>query len=61
MKVKEIDTASSSHYLFNSKGSVMGFFGRIFYSQQQREVGKSKYNVHLPRSTLRQILYDEGK
>ena len=36
----------------------MGFFGRAFYSHEQRVVGKSKYNVHLPRTVLRRILYE---
>jgi hypothetical protein len=45
------DVPSSSHYIFDPKGNIVGFFGRSFASSS--EAGskgastKSKYNVHV--------------
>lgn len=55
---KSLDTPSSSHVLFDNEGKVIGFFGRVFHADAGK-VPKNKYNLHVPRQVLREVLYKE--
>eukprot|EP01117_Protostelium_nocturnum_P017724 TRINITY_DN7269_c0_g1_i1.p1 TRINITY_DN7269_c0_g1~~TRINITY_DN7269_c0_g1_i1.p1 ORF type:complete len:527 (-),score=185.60 TRINITY_DN7269_c0_g1_i1:398-1978(-) len=61
-KVKEMDTPSRSHYIFNSKGDVIGFFGTVFYPAETNSPilkDSKKYNLHIGRQELRRILMEK--
>jgi len=62
-QVKAVDTPSRSHYIFDSQGNIVNFFGTIFWSQQRPEATTSKsnkkYNLHIGRTNLRRIIYEE--
>lgn len=61
-QVKCVDTPSRSHYIFDSQGNIINFFGTIFWSSQDTVVttkSKKKYNLHIGRTNLRRIIYDE--
>lgn len=61
-RVKNIDTPSRSHYIFDSDGNIINFFGTIFWPKSEvTYVPKKnkKYNLHISRTNLRNILYDE--
>jgi len=60
-QVQRMDTPSRSHYIFRKDGSLIGFFGTIFWPEAEKESGSikktnKKYNLHIERQELRQIL-----
>lgn len=57
-QVLDVDTPSSSHYIFHSDGSIAGFFGRAF-SPQGISHKRNNFNLHIPRQTLRQFIHDK--
>jgi salicylate hydroxylase len=60
-QVKQLDTPSRSHYIFDHSGNIIGFFGTIFWPTQAEHTispkQKKKYNLHIGRQSLRNILY----
>jgi len=60
-KVKNMDTPSRSHFIFKSDGSIIGFFGTIFWPIPETNSAKqcSKHNLHIGRQDLRKILMEE--
>jgi len=59
-KVRQIDTPSRSHYIFDCDGNIISFFGTKFWPTPPATSGKkSKHNLHISRQNLRKILYDE--
>ncbi len=60
-KVKDMDTPSRSHYIFKSDGSIIGFFGTVFWPIPETNSAKSssKHNLHIGRQDLRKILMNE--
>jgi salicylate hydroxylase len=60
-QVQRMDTPSRSHYIFRKDGSLMGFFGTIFWIESEKNCelkikNNKKYNLHIERQELRQIL-----
>jgi hypothetical protein len=67
------DTPSSSHYIFDAQGNVVGFFGPKFKTTGRHahipvrksdgsafgQKLQSRFNVHTPRQQLRQLLYQQ--
>jgi salicylate hydroxylase len=68
-RVKDLDTPSRSHYIFDWKGKILGFYGTVFYpdsaasstSPTSSLSGKSrkKHNLHISRQNLRRILQNK--
>ncbi len=61
-RVKMIDTPSRSHYIFDNSGKIINFFGTIFWQTEesiQKIKNNKKYNLHISRTNLRNIIYDE--
>ncbi|CAF1106630.1 unnamed protein product [Didymodactylos carnosus] len=58
--VKYLDTPSRSHFIFHSNGSIIGFFGTLFWpTPESNHVTNKKYNLHIGRQQLRAILMDQ--
>jgi len=60
-KVKALDTPSRSHYIFDSEGNIICFFGTVFYPQPTTPVvpaNRKKHNLHISRQNLRNILLE---
>ena len=58
--VKHMDTPSRSHFIFNSNGTIIGFFGTLFWPTSDSSVSKkAKHNLHIGRQDLRKILMDQ--
>jgi salicylate hydroxylase len=56
-QVHSLDTPSRSHYIFDKDGSMIGFFGTIFWPEQDNQPKSSKkHNLHIERQELRRIL-----
>lgn len=55
-QVKAKSFPCSSHFYFKSDGEIIAFFGRAFNPAQSE---RSRFNLQLPRQSLRQILHDE--
>lgn len=65
------DCPSRSHYLFNEKGDVMGYYGNAFYGATADHSDDEKLpalrgagqrgNLRIPRSDLRKILMEKIK
>ncbi len=61
-RVKSIDTPSRSHYIFDNSGKIINFFGTIFWQREEPVIpvkSNKKYNLHVSRTNLRNIIYDE--
>ena len=59
-QVHALDTPSRSHYIFDKGGSMIGFFGTIFYPEQDKQPkARKKYNLHIERQELRRILMNK--
>ena len=61
-RVKALDTPSRSHYIFDHLGNIIGFFGTIFWPapvDKPAPKANKKYNLHISRQNLRNILYEE--
>ena len=57
-KVKDLDTPSRSHYIFDCHGNIICFFGTLFYPQSSSTLStkSKKHNLHISRQNLRNIL-----
>ena len=56
-QVHALDTPSRSHYIFDKYGSMIGFFGTIFWPEQDDQPkARKKHNLHIERQELRRIL-----
>ncbi|UJR08772.1 hypothetical protein I4U23_013028 [Adineta vaga] len=56
-EVHSLDTPSRSHYIFDKYGSMIGFFGTIFWPEADNQPkAKKKHNLHSERQELRRIL-----
>ena len=56
-EVQSLDTPSRSHYIFDKDGSMIGFFGTIFWPEHDSQPkARKKYNLHIERQELRRIL-----
>jgi salicylate hydroxylase len=53
-EVRKEDMRSSSHFSFTTEGNIIGFFGLFLHPETVR----NNYNMHLPRQTLRKILFN---
>jgi len=53
-EVRKQDMRSSSHFSFTTEGNIIGFFGLFLHP----EIVRNNYNMHLPRQTLRKILFN---
>jgi len=53
-EVRKEDMRSSSHFSFTTRGDIIGFFGLFLH----QETIRNNYNMHLPRQTLRRILFN---
>jgi hypothetical protein len=60
-KVARHDTPSRSHYVFDSAGKILGYYGKAFHPTNSVGGGviKQRGNMRVPRQTLRRILLDE--
>ena len=59
-QIKELDTPSRSHFIFNKDGSLIGFFGTIFWPEENHQPkSRKKYNLHCQRQDLRRILMNK--
>ena len=59
-KVAAFDTPSRSHFIFDSSGKLINFFGSAFYAQEDGQVKKkNKFNIHIARQLLRNTLLKE--
>ena len=60
-KVLQKDVSSRSHFLFDKTGDLIGYFGTCLDEKPAAAAVKSskqKYNLHIPRQVLRQLLLD---
>ncbi|CAF2042666.1 unnamed protein product [Rotaria magnacalcarata] len=56
-QVHSLDTPSRSHYIFDKYGSMIGFFGTVFWPEQDNQPkARKKHNLHIERQELRRIL-----
>ena len=58
------DAPSTSHYTFNSTGSILGFFGEAFSANGKREQNECENSgrfIHIPRQVLRQRILERVK
>lgn len=56
-QVHSLDTPSRSHYIFDKYGSMISFFGTIFWPEQDNQPkSRKKHNLHIERQELRRIL-----
>ena len=59
-QVQSLDTPSRSHFIFEKNGSLIGFFGTIFWPEDnQQPKSRKKYNLHIQRQDLRRILMNK--
>lgn len=65
-KIQNIDTPNDAHYCYNAKGDLISCFGRFMFDKKGAESKdhtksnkKKRYNFHLPRQKLREILLEE--
>lgn len=59
-EVQSLDTPSRSHFIFNKDGSLIGFFGTIFWPEENHQPkSRKKYNLHCQRQDLRRILMNK--
>ncbi|CAF1019157.1 unnamed protein product [Adineta steineri] len=59
-QVHSLDTPSRSHYIFDKYGHMIGFFGTIFYPEQNNQPKtRNKHNLHIERQELRRILMNK--
>jgi 2-polyprenyl-6-methoxyphenol hydroxylase-like FAD-dependent oxidoreductase len=61
--VQALDTPSRSHYMFDWRGRIIGFYGTCFWQESNTKVctttatkPKKKHNLHISRQNLRRIL-----
>ena len=65
MQVYELDTPSRSHYIFECDGTIVGFYGTIFWQESSSSTSSNekpsnkKHNLHISRQNLRKILKDK--
>lgn len=60
-EVQSLDTPSRSHYIFEKSGKLIGFFGTIFWPEDNhtnQPKSRKKYNLHSQRQELRRILFN---
>jgi salicylate hydroxylase len=58
--VHSLDTPSRSHYIFDKCGNMIGFFGTVFWPEQDNQPkARKKYNLHIERQELRRILMNK--
>ena len=58
-QVHSLDTPSRSHYIFDKDGSMIGFFGTVFWPEEDHQPkSRKKYNLHIGRQELRRILME---
>jgi 2-polyprenyl-6-methoxyphenol hydroxylase-like FAD-dependent oxidoreductase len=56
-EVQALDTPSRSHYIFDSTGNIVSFFGTVFYPESDTpKKSTKKHNLHLSRQNLRNLL-----
>lgn len=55
-KAISYDVPSSSHYVFDPTGKILGFFGRSFTGDGVGRGGKNKFNVHVRYSPFSRAL-----
>jgi 2-polyprenyl-6-methoxyphenol hydroxylase-like FAD-dependent oxidoreductase len=61
-EILHLDTPSRSHFIFNAQGDIVGFYGTIFWPEQDssthstNKAKKKKHNLHISRQNLRLIL-----
>jgi 2-polyprenyl-6-methoxyphenol hydroxylase-like FAD-dependent oxidoreductase len=53
--VADADCPSRSHYLFQSDGTILGYFGNAFARERRRGCGQ-RGNLRVPRQQVREIL-----
>jgi 2-polyprenyl-6-methoxyphenol hydroxylase-like FAD-dependent oxidoreductase len=61
-KCQEMSCPSSCHYIFDSLGQVLGYYGRYFdpkYHDASSEKSSQGFNLRIPRQELRRMLYEE--
>jgi 2-polyprenyl-6-methoxyphenol hydroxylase-like FAD-dependent oxidoreductase len=59
-QVHSLDTPSRSHYIFDKYGSMIGFFGTVFWPEQDNQLkSRKKHNLHIERQELRRILMNK--
>lgn len=52
-----IDSPSRSHYLFNSQGEVLGYYGNTF--RKDRKLLPQRGNLRIARGEVRRVLYEK--
>lgn len=58
-QVHSLDTPSRSHYIFDKDGSMIGFFGTVFWPEEDHQPkSRKKHNLHIGRQELRRILME---
>ena len=56
-EVHSLDTPSRSHYIFDKYGTMISFFGTVFWPEQNNQPkARKKHNLHIERQALRRIL-----
>jgi len=58
-QVHSLDTPSRSHYIFDKDGNMIGFFGTVFWPEEDHQPkSRKKHNLHIGRQELRRILME---
>ena len=55
-ELRQRDTASHAHWVFDGDGAVMGYFGRAFMPDEGGEQERLRGNLRVPRQVLRKML-----
>lgn len=56
-KLARLDCPSRSHYIFDTRGKVLGYFGNAFSKSSSRGYGQ-RGNLRVPRQVLRRVMMD---
>eukprot|EP00049_Salpingoeca_infusionum_P023819 m.14015 g.14015 ORF g.14015 m.14015 type:complete len:476 (+) comp6114_c0_seq1:111-1538(+) len=54
--VRSLDTPNDAHFVYKTNGDLSFAFGPMVYEQHCK--AKKKFNLHIPRQTLRQLMLD---
>jgi len=63
--MKKHNAPSKAHYIFDPQGSILGFYGTLFWDHKNnnrslKSVDKG-LSMHVPRQILRKVLLDRYK
>ena len=58
-QVESEDTANDAHFIYESTGQLKSCWGRFLYPDTGKVYKKARYNWHIPRQRLRELLLEQ--